>query len=129
MEINVHRYDPSTGKYTGDTAIDFVDGYPLSYWKLPDNHTLEPLPKYSDDTEVPVWDGKGWGVKLHSDFEIPEPEPSLLEAETLKKTLIALIDNAEKGTEIPQDVKTAVEAERVKLEPVVVEPIIKEITK
>jgi len=54
-------------------------------------------------------------------------EPSILDKENLIKTIIALKDKIETGKEIPTEISTLVEAERVKLEPVVVEPIIKEI--
>ena len=108
---------------------------------------LHPLPKV-DENHVPVWSNGAWVVKAKAFYERPdyshnwdeeteswvpipvvEREPSILDSENLIKTIIALKDKIETGKEIPTEISTLVEAERVKLEPVVVEPIIKEIKK
>ena len=101
-----------------------------------------------DDLHIPVMVDGAWIVKAKAFYERPDyshdwdeateswipitvvaPEPSILDSENLIKTIIALKDKIETGKEIPTEISTLVEAERVKLEPVVVEPIIKEITK
>lgn len=132
MLRTLHRFDKGSGRLIESIEVDFMDGYPIDYWRLPDDQTAEALPKYDKAKEVPVWDGKGWVVTPLSFFEPepePEPEPSILDPDNLIKAVIALIDAVEKQEPIPQETKTLVEAERVKLAPVVEEPIIKEITK
>ena len=117
MERAIPKFHPVTKRYDGDTMIDFIEGVPLDYWKAPDFHTFEPVPKYDAKTEIPVWDGKDWVVRPLSDFEepeMPEPEPSLLNEDMLRKVLISIVDKVEKGTELPQEVKDIVEAERPK---------------
>lgn len=132
MLRTLHRFDKRDGRLIESIEVDFIDGYPLEYWRLPDDQTAEACPLYDKATEVPVWDGKGWVVTPLSFFEPepePEPEPSILDPDNLIKAVIALIDAVEKQEPIPQETKTLVEAERVKLAPVVEEPIIKEIKK
>lgn len=120
MIRTLHRFDKRDGRLIESIEVDFIDGYPLDYWRLPDDQTAEALPKYDKAKEVPVWDGKGWVVTPLSFFEPepePEPEPSILDPDNLIKAVIALIDAVEKQEPIPQETKTLVEAERVKLAP------------
>jgi len=117
MIRTLHRFDKRDGRLIESIEVDFIDGYPLDYWRLPDDQTAEALPKYDKAKEVPVWDGKGWVVTPLSFFEPepePEPEPSILDPDNLIKAVIALIDAVEKQEPIPQETKTLVEAERTK---------------
>ena len=100
MAIHVLYRIAGDGRLVEEVSIDFIDGYPLEYWKMPDNHVLEAPPKYDTDVEVPVWDGSAWAVKKRAFFEPPsglhewdekeerwylpdqpEPEPSLLDGD------------------------------------------------
>lgn len=133
MLRTLHKFG-NDGRYIESITVDFIDGYPLEYWKLPNDQTAIALPKYDKATEVPVWDGSAWRVKKRAFFEPPsglhewdekeerwylpeqpEPEPSLLDGDVLLKTLIALVDAVENGTAIPLDIKAAVEADRAKV--------------
>ena len=149
MEILMHKYGKD-GRFIesfyshSDVDVKLEDLHPPKGCVFADQH---PLPKV-DAEHIPVWDSeaKGWTVKAKAFYErpdyshdwdeateswIPVPvvarESSILDSENLIKTIIALKDKIETGKEIPTEISTLVEAERVKLEPVVVEPIIKEI--
>ena len=149
MDILMHKYGKD-GRFIesfyshSDVDVKLEDLQPPKYCVFADQH---PLPKV-DAEHIPVWDSeaKGWTVKAKAFYErpdypcewdetteswVPVPavarESSILDSENLIKTIIALKDKIETGKEIPTEISTLVEAERVKLEPVVVEPIIKEI--
>ncbi len=149
MKIPMYRYGKD-GRYL-ETFYSHSDvDVKLEDLKAPKDCVFaeqHPLPKV-DELHVPVWVDGAWTVRAKAYYERPdydhewdeateswipvpvvEPEPSILDSENLIKTIIALKDKIETGKEIPTEISTLVEAERVKLEPVVVEPIIKEIKK
>ena len=147
MDILIHKYGKD-GKFIesfyshSDVDVKLEDLQPPKGCVFAEQH---PLPKV-DDLHIPVMVDGAWTVKAKAFYERPDyshdwdeateswipvpvvaPEPSILDRENLIKTIIALKDKIETGKEIPTEISTLVEAERVKLEPVVVEPIIKEI--
>ena len=147
MDILMHKYGKD-GRFIesfyshSDVDVKLKDLQPPKWCVFAEQH---PLPKV-DKLHIPVWVDGAWVVKAKAFYERPDypcewdetteswvpipvvaPEPSILDSENLIKTIIALKDKIETGKEIPTEISTLVEAERVKLEPVVVEPIIKEI--
>ena len=151
MDILIHKLNKDgTGRYLetisshSDVDVKLEDLSPPKYGCFAELH---PLPKV-DDFHIPVWEDGAWVVKAKAFYErpdysydwdeesemwvkqeIPEREPSILDSENLIKIIVALKDKIENGTEIPSEVGELVEAEKVKLEPVVEEPIIKELTR
>lgn len=147
MEILLHKHDDD-GRYLETITSHSDVDVKLADLQAPKNCVFAvsfPLPKV-DSLHIPVWEDGAWVVKAKAWYERPDyshewdeeteswvpipvvaREPSILDKENLIKTIIALKDKIETGKEIPTEISTLVEAERVKLEPVVVEPIIKEI--
>lgn len=83
--MNAYSYD-NNGKYIGiyDCQIDPIatrrEGY--NVYLLPANATFFEPPEYNIEMEIPVWNGKQWGVEtlLGPDQAIdldPTPEPTV----------------------------------------------------
>lgn len=68
----------STTNTFSDVPIDLAD------YLLPPRHTHIAIPEYSPETEIPVWDGSGWSVRLLSEFE-----PTLEDLKIQKKVELA----------------------------------------
>jgi hypothetical protein len=73
MIRTLHRFDKRDGRLIESIEVDFMDGYPLDYWKLPDDQTAEGLPPHDPDTEIPVFDNGQWVVTKLAFFERPSP--------------------------------------------------------
>lgn len=142
----MHRYGrdgrlEKTFTSHSDVDVKLEDLRPPKWCVFAEQH---PLPKV-DEFHVPAWVDGAWTVRAKAYYERPdydhewdeateswipvpvvEPEPSILDSENLVKLVIALVDAVEKQEPIPTETKTLVEAERVKLTPVVEEPVIEE---